>query len=365
MLHHCSHPVQSALTNHCHQVSVEVAGGTKHSSSCDHFLGNSTISFTIEGCDRAYFEQLFNQTDKKEKWTVPAHTINVRVVDLVSSSGSRQQALKKLRTIVCTLRLENINELKEHTEVQSDGGELNNRNRNQSAEAGNEMKSAEDDSTTVRFQYDGFLVFEPVMSKIDGSQIDQVVGTNCSSYDMDFPTGSRSFHAVQYNENVKLEIGLAQLIIPDEDMRCNVVDETTKVTVLNGIGLSENNPTENRVIEELTAAAKTDEGKALQLALFTKCADTPCIQRVDVPNDDGSSAELPSSTVSLTLKVGIPNTVYSSSAEHPHSKQITINADGAVPHTMHVIVTGDLSDQPPRYVSFPIVKPFLILRKPA
>ena len=70
------------------------------------------------------------------------------------------------------------------------------------------------------------------------------------------------------------------------------------------------------------------------------------------------------STVSVVLKAGIPNIIYSSDAAFPYSKQISISAGNAVTHTMHVVVTGDLSNKPPRYASFPITKPFLVLRDP-
>ena len=56
---------------------------------------------------------------------------------------------------------------------------------------------------------------------------------------MDFPTGSKSFHVLDYNTDFRLQVQLLQLIIPDEDVECAIVDQSTQVRILNGVGLSE------------------------------------------------------------------------------------------------------------------------------
>ena len=58
---------------------------------------------------------------------------------------------------------------------------------------------------------------------------------------MDFPIGSKSFHVLDYNTDFKLQVQLLQLIIPDEGAECAIVDQSTQVTILNGVGLSEAN----------------------------------------------------------------------------------------------------------------------------
>ena len=98
-------------------------------------------------------------------------------------------------------------------------------------------------------------------------------------------------------------------------------------------------PTEKAVISQL----KKEKDKADVLALYTKCADIPCILNVDAPVDNAS--EPPESTISLNLKAGIPNVISSSDAEYPFSKQIAIMAEGAISHTMTVVVTGGLFAQ--------------------
>lgn len=142
-------------------------------------------------------------------------------------------------------------------------------------------------------------------------------------------------------------------------MECNVVDETTEVHVINAVGLSQNHPLEKRVI-----AGTNWDDREEELARLTRCADTPCILNVDPRVDDGSESDLPASTASVQLMSGIPNVLLSSDAKYPYTKQIAITAEGAVLHTMFVVVTGDLSDKPPRHISFPTVKPFMILRDP-
>lgn len=79
---------------------------------------------------------------------------------------------------------------------------------------------------------------------------------------------------------------------------------------------------------------------------------------------ESGEEQLPKSTVSVSLKAGIPNVVFSSSARHPYSKQIVITGEGAIPHIMHVVVTGQLSEKPPKYASLPIMKPLMVLRDP-
>ena len=93
--------------------------------------------------------------------------------------------------------------------------------------------------------------------------------------------------------------------------------------------------------------------RAEELALYTKCAGIPCILNVDAPVD--GAAELSGSTVSLNLKSGIPNVISSSDAEYPFSKQIAITAEGAISHTMTVVVTGGL------FTQCALVRSFLVL----
>lgn len=98
-------------------------------------------------------------------------------------------------------------------------------------------------------------------------------------------------------------------------------------------------PSEKAVISQLE---KQNNG-AEELALYTKCSGIPCILNVDAPVD--GATELSESTISLNLKAGIPNVISSSDADYPFSKQIAITAEGAIPHTMTVVVTGGLSAQ--------------------
>ncbi|EJK67225.1 hypothetical protein THAOC_11773, partial [Thalassiosira oceanica] len=345
-----------ALSNHDFvdttqaDVVVEVAGGTKH-GNCNHLLGNATIEFTIDGCDPTYYKHDATQTAVRANYEVPAHKINTRVTNLESSNGDRTEILKKLRTIERHINLKNIGEVNEHTKQPQGDSDLN-QDVSQAAEVNAELKASEEE------QYDGTLTFKPVIASaiVGGEQIDHAA--SCHPYEMDFPIGSKSFHVLDYNTDFKLQVRLLQLIIPDEGVECAIVDQSTQVRILNGVGLSEENPTEKAVISQL----KKQKNKANELALYTKCAGIPCVLKVDAPADEAT--EQSESTISLILKAGIPNVISSSDAEYPFSKQIAIMAEGAIPHTMTVVVTGDLSFKPPRYVSFPVVKPFLVLRDP-
>jgi len=130
-------------------VVVEVAGGTKH-DTCNHLLGNATIEFTIDGCDPTYYKQNADQTAVSANYEVPAHRINARVTNLESNNGDRTEILKKLRTIVRPINLENIGEIDEHTKQPQDGSDLN-QDVSQAAEVNAELKASEEEVKTIRF----------------------------------------------------------------------------------------------------------------------------------------------------------------------------------------------------------------------
>jgi len=339
------------------EVTVEVAGGAKH-SMCNIFLGTAMVEFSIDGCGA--YKQVFPQDKVEGKWTVPAHKLNARVTALTSTSGDRSFVMDKLRSLTRDLNLVNIGDIEKHTDP--DGQEENSLSRkSQQGDTTNaEVKAAEEGISTIRFQYNGVLTFNAAI--LD----DKDKAGSCHPYEMNFPTSSKSFHVVAYGEKITLKLSLLQLILPDEDKKCAIVDSSTSVSILNGVGLSTTNPIEKRVIDQL----QEDDNKAADLALYTKCSGVPCIRSVSAPTTSGDNRGefgVPASeesVIEVKLMAGIPNTVASSDAEYPFSKQIVITAEGAIPHFLNVIVTGDLSEKPPRYVSFPVVKPFLVLRDP-
>ncbi|EJK48096.1 hypothetical protein THAOC_33136, partial [Thalassiosira oceanica] len=200
---------------------MEVAGGTKH-GNCNHPLGNATVEFTIDGCDPTYYKQTSVQTSVSATYQVPAHKINARLTNLKSNSGDRTEILKKLRTIVNTINLKNIGEVDEHTKQPQDGSDLN-QDVSQAAEATAELQASEEGVKTIRFQYDGILTFRPTIAAVaGGEQIDSA--KDCHPYEMDFPVSSKSFHVLDYNTVFKLRVQLLQLIIPEEDVVCAIVD---------------------------------------------------------------------------------------------------------------------------------------------
>lgn len=263
---------------------------------------------------------------------------------------------QEFRSITQSKNLININTVRGQNPDESQDGF--NQSPSQVESVQSEVTQAEEDVTTFRFvgqllpylcmrapgltptstvqQYDGTLTFRPKIEsdKEEGVSID-LAGT-CQSYQMVYPLQSDSFHVVRYEDNFKLVVDLLQLILPDEGVTCAIVESSTEITILNGVGLSKNNPTESRVIAQLSK----DKQNAEKLAQFTRCVDKPCNKEVDAPDSDGSTTQFPASTVSVQLKAGIPNVVFSNSAQHPYSKRITISGEGAVPHIMHVVVTG-------------------------
>ena len=72
-----------------------------------------------------------------------------------------------------------------------------------------------------------------------GEQVDRAA--SCHPYGLDFPISSKSFHVLDYNTDFKLQVRLLQLIIPDEGVECAILDQSTQVRILNGVGLSEAN----------------------------------------------------------------------------------------------------------------------------
>ena len=235
-----------------------MAGG-----KCNHLLGNATIEFTIDGCDPTYYKHDATQTAVSANYEVPAHKINARVTNLESSNGDRTEILKKLRTIERHINLKNIGEVDEHTKQPQGDSDLN-MDLSQAAEVNSELEASEEGVKTIRFvriqtcflshtisdsplppsfaqQYDGTLIFRPVIASaiVGGEQIDRAA--SCYPYEMDFPIGSKSFHVLDYNTDFKLQVRLLQLIIPDEDVECAIVDQSTQVRILNGVGLSEGN----------------------------------------------------------------------------------------------------------------------------
>ena len=78
---------------------------------------------------------------------------------------------------------------------------------------------------------------------------------------MDFPTGSKSFHVLDYNTDFKLHVQLLQLIIPDEGVECAIVDQSTQVRILNGVGLSEDNVSVSSVCSHSSYALTSIKSK--------------------------------------------------------------------------------------------------------
>ena len=78
------------------------------------------------------------------------------------------------------------------------------------------------------------MTFKPVILPIKVGEGGDKAGA-CNPYQIEYPIGSTSFHVIQYAEDFKLQVNLLQLIIPDENIECEVVDESTEIRILNGV----------------------------------------------------------------------------------------------------------------------------------
>ena len=110
----------------------------------------STVEFTLDGCDSAFFKQEVELTGNNGTYYVPAHKVDARVTGLQSSSGDRTEVLKSLRTIVHSVNLGAIGDLENNMNTPADGGELN-INSNDRDATNKEATEVEKETKTIRF----------------------------------------------------------------------------------------------------------------------------------------------------------------------------------------------------------------------
>jgi len=326
-------------------LNVTVAGGV-----CDIFLGVATIKVTLEGCDKALYEQHFTQASTSEKWLVPAHVINVKLDDIVAEvAGDRKYVMTRLQALGEDMRridLTSIGEVEnEVNEVESEENVLDNgEEENLNEQANADLKKSVDAVSHCRFQYDGILNIRPEI------EAEKDLSGNCSSYERETVYESTSFHVVRSQKDFGLSLYLRQLIIDEDSQYCDIVDISTEVTVNNRVGLVHSNPQDKKILNLLS-----DDEKSL--ALYTKCS-AGCVLPVD-----GLEEEESQSKIVLQLKAGIPRTFAGSDPEYPFTKTITISS-GSSTHLMRVVIVGDHSDGLGNSFSVPTLEPLLIIRDP-
>ena len=159
-------------------------------------------------------------------------------------------------------------------------------------------------------QYDGVLTIKPQL-KVEGG-VDNRGECNPYKRDSSNVAVSESFHVVNTDKKIEVTLYLRNLIIPSEDLYCDIVDSSTEVSVSNRIGLVAGNLFDDKVLSRKGANA---------VERYTRCSDT-CILGVDELKDGDTKSK-----ITLELQTGIPKITVVAGAEDKYkfTKTITIS----------------------------------------
>jgi len=222
------------------EVRVEVVGG-----KCNKFLGKSSVLIKVANC--VWEPEPFVQSDNIIDFTnIPAHIMNIEVVDIVDSDESTifpiWQVFQGTNPIVRSIDLRDVGaELEnEQTAVESSSSRTDTGKENTAAEDRQDeelsaIEEKEDESLdTVRFQYDGVLKMEVVIDRSEDKY-----PNSCEKEEEDQPNpadfnGADSLHVMEYMKTFTVDVYFQYQIL--EGVTCDIVDDDLRLQVVNNVG---------------------------------------------------------------------------------------------------------------------------------
>ncbi len=332
------------------RLMVDVVGGL-----CNKFIGESKIQFQIPGCDWKAPEQI-QSAPRGIYDDVPAHLLDVQVVDITDSAGERYDHIWDFfqgeQPLVRTIDLRStgaadaaLQEERESLSSNSTTGIKSKDDIKQDEEKNLDTitEEEEEDLELVRFQYDGKLQMEVSVFPDSFEE--------CSEHSL---TDGNSYHVLEYMTYFLVRVDLKYEIIKDQEVYCDIVDDELKLYVVNEVGV-DGNADGNAGWQEFynsISNEKTKEG-------LMKCKDG-CYYDIGHEEDEEGN---PVSGANVTdwFATGRPNIVA------PFTKFMKFTIEGAPNIEQHkavFVIEGYYSKGPGRSFALPTHKPIMILRDP-
>lgn len=249
-------------------LDIEVVGGL-----CDKKLGTSKIQVSINGCDpHKIWKKAINQQVFRERHLVPAHLIDVRVLDVAhENTGKSHGQINKVFTKPGMTKLVNLVAVESEEEgsegsldTQENGNKVGSEKNipgNTGTSSNGQPPSAtkeksendalkqEPEKPKVRFQYDGtlevnFRLYE--VEKNGGRQRDRLSRGNCNlktlKNNINTHTSNEltksSLHLLRTGKDFQAEISLRYKVLPG--VYCTRVDEEgMSVRIINKVGIDD------------------------------------------------------------------------------------------------------------------------------
>lgn len=300
------------------KVRVEVVGG-----KCNKFLGKSSVLIKVANCE--WEPEPFVQSDNIIDFTnIPAHIMNIEVVEIVDSDDSRifpiWQVFQGTNPIVRSIDLRDIE--KEIDEIKNESNSSLNQTttgkENTAAEKQEEeellvLEGKEEDSLdTVRFQYDGVLNMEVVIDRSEDKY-----PNSCKKVEKQQPkpadfNGAQSLHVMEYMKTFTVDVYFEYQIL--EGVTCDIVDDDLRLQVVSNVGFDTfagSQQFEDSITDNLTKLALAYcNPQSVQYCsakdLFLKYDPCVCLPTQSLPSNDQSND--PSNQPSLSPSSVVDNT---------------------------------------------------------
>lgn len=215
-----------------------VAGG-----DCDHKLGRSTVTVNIMGCDWKK-DDLVQESYKQEFGNLPAAILEVQITEIIDTmTDTRLNAIYAafqdppvIRSI--DLRKTSINngtiEESEEDQFVGDSGTGTEDAKNTSDV---DSEGAQEDDTTVRFQYDGILNMDVKYTPVNGDVLPDL--KDC--YESELGNDVDSFHVMDYLTFFYVRVDLEYVLIersdPSMSLTCDTIENNITVSVASNLGI--------------------------------------------------------------------------------------------------------------------------------